>query len=203
MGNFLHAMASILDGPGLLLIAFADSSFLTLPEGNDFLIVMLSTGNTWRRMAYYVIMTIVGSVIGCLLLYFVGRKGGNPLLRRRFSEKHIARAERLFEKYGILTVVVPSILPPPCPFKIFVLTAGAFRLKWAEFIVAVTLGRTIRYSTWGILSVLYGGAVMKYMQQNLHAVGIVLFGILIMILGTMLTLYFYRTRRGRQDIEKF
>lgn len=157
-----------------MVLAIADSSFLSFPEGNDVLIVILSAGGTWSNMAYYVGMTIAGSVIGCLLLYYVGRKGGNPLLRRRFSPGSIQRAERLFERFGILTVLIPSLLPPPMPFKIFVLSAGVFRLRPLEFFAAVTTGRTIRYTTWGVLAVIYGNAVKLFMQEHLRFVGIVL-----------------------------
>ena len=156
LGSSASNLLSSLGGPGVMCLAIGDSSFLSLPEGNDLLIVVLSAGKSWGNMAYYVAMTITGSVLGCLLLYSVGRKGGSPMLRRKFSTEAIARAERLFERYGILTVLIPSILPPPMPFKIFVLSAGVFRLKVLEFLMAVAIGRTIRYSMWGILAVLYG-----------------------------------------------
>ena len=198
IGSFLYSIAAALDGPGLLLIAIADSSFLSLPEGNDILIVILSTGKSWGRMAYYVAMTTAGSIIGCLLLYAVGRRGGSPLLHRRFSADNVAWAESLFEKYGILTVVVPSILPPPCPFKIFVLIAGAFRLPTLEFIAAVAIGRTARYAMWGILAVLFGDRVRIYMQQNLPMVGGILFALLLLILTGLVYVYI-RRRRTRKS----
>jgi membrane protein DedA with SNARE-associated domain len=184
-------------GLGVMILAIADSSFLSIPEGNDLLIVILSTGGSWSNMAYYVGLTITGSVMGCLLLYYVGRKGGNPLLRRRFSPKSIERAEKLFERYGILTVVIPSILPPPMPFKIFVLSSGVFRLKPWEFLAAVAVGRTVRYAMWGILAVLYGNAVKLYMQENLQFIGIIL--VVCFSLAVVVTIAFYirRIRVGR------
>jgi membrane protein YqaA with SNARE-associated domain len=198
IGEFLRSMASSLDGPGLLLIALLDSSFLSIPEGNDLLIVILSAGKPWERMAYYVGMTTAGSIAGCLLLYAVGRKGGSPLLHRKFSEKNLLRAERLFEKYGVLTVVVPSILPPPCPFKVFVLSAGVFRLRLGEFVAAIAIGRSIRYSMWGVLALFYGNAVKIFMQQNLHKIGIVLFILLATGLAVVVARYFYRSRQSER-----
>ncbi len=197
VGEFLQVLANKLDGFALLLVAMGDSSFLSIPEANDILIVALSAGSSWGKMSFYVAMTIAGSVSGCLLLYTVGRKGGSPLLRRKFSEKSVERAERLFEKYGILTVAVPSILPPPCPFKIFVLSAGVFRLKLWEFLSAIVVGRTIRYSTWGILAVLYGKAVRTYMQQNLPVVGMVMFAVFLIIVGVLAGLSRRSLRAGR------
>jgi membrane protein YqaA with SNARE-associated domain len=180
-------------GLGVMLLAIGDSSFLSVPEGNDLLIVLLSAGKPWSTMAYYVAMTTMGSVIGCILLYFIGRKGGSPILKRRFSADKIGRAEKLFERYGILTVLIPSILPPPLPFKIFVLSAGVFRLNIFSFLTAVVIGRTIRYSTWGVLAVLYGNPVKLFMQQNLREVGIAFFaGFLLVIAG--IVIYFVRRR---------
>jgi membrane protein DedA with SNARE-associated domain len=197
--DFVQSIAGSIDGPGLMLVALADSSFLSFPEGNDILLVILSTGSTWNRTMYYIAMTILGSVAGCLLLYLVGRKGGSPLLRRRFSSENIARAERLYEKWGIMTVVVPSILPPPCPFKIFVLSAGVFRLGVGEFLLAVAIGRTIRYSMWGILGFLYGDVVKNFVHRNLPVLGVALFVIFAVCLTVLLILYVRRNRQSRRE----
>ncbi len=194
IGAWLYSIATTLGGPGLLIIAVMDSSFLSMPEANDILIVVLSTGQSWQKMIYFVTMTTVGSIIGCLLLYSVGRKGGSPVLRRRFSAETVDWAEKLFKKFGILTVVVPSILPPPCPFKIFVLSAGVFRLPAAEFIFAVAAGRSVRYLMWGVLAVLYGRAVKDYMRDNLPAIGLILFGVLVLSLILATWVYSRRSR---------
>jgi membrane protein DedA with SNARE-associated domain len=189
-----RALITSLGGPGVMILAICDSSFLSIPEGNDALIVILSTGGSWGHMAYYVSMTIMGSILGCLLLYSVGRKGGSPMLRRRFSQQNIERAEKLFEKYGLLTVLIPSILPPPMPFKIFVLSAGVFRVKTWEFLTAVLIGRTIRYSMWGILAVLYGNSVKLFMQQNLNIIGLVLFIIFALAIAATFIVYLRRMK---------
>jgi membrane protein DedA with SNARE-associated domain len=187
-------------GLGVMILAICDSSFLTVPEGNDLLIVILSTGKSWGNMAYFVAMTVTGSVIGCMLLYLVGRRGGNPILRRRFSQQKIERAEKLFKRYGLLTVVIPSILPPPLPFKIFVLSAGVFRLNVPKFLGAIVIGRTIRYSMWGILAVLYGNEFKVYMQQNLNTIGIVLLAAFGIVLAVAIIYYFYRRNSGSDSI---
>ena len=199
VGATLQYIAFKLGAPGLLLVAAADSSFLSIPEGNDVLIVILSAGNSWGKMAYYVCMTVIGSIMGCLLLYMVGRKGGSPLLRRRFSPESIARVEKLYERYGVLTVVIPSILPPPTPFKVFVLSAGVFRLGLPAFLAAVAIGRIIRYSTWGILAVMYGNSVKQFIQQNLHRVGLAIFALLCFAALVAIGVVLYRSRlRGQR-----
>jgi len=197
LGSSASAWIMSFGGLGVFFLAIGDSSFLSVPEGNDILIILLSAGGSWGHMAYFVCLTIMGSVVGCLLLYSVGRKGGRPILLRRFSKERIERAENLFKKYGILTVLVPSIIPPPMPFKIFVLSAGVFRLNLMAFLTAVVIGRTIRYSTWGILAVLYGVSVKEYMQGNLGTIGWVLLAGFILIVVAIFVYYIYRKQTGK------
>jgi membrane protein YqaA with SNARE-associated domain len=196
LGDYLYLLATKLESALILLVAVADSSFLTIPEGNDLLIVVLSAGKPWNRMLFYVLLTIVGSVLGCFLLYSIGRKGGNPLLKRRFSESAIQRTERIYSKFGALSVFIPSILPPPCPFKVFVLSAGVFRLGKLKFITAVTIGRSIRYLTWGILAVLYGDPVRVYLQQNARKIGVLFFVAFILVVVMLVVVYLRRPSGG-------
>lgn len=191
----LHGIALSIGGPGLFFIALADSSFLSLPESNDILIVVLSTGQSWQRMAYYVVMTILGSICGCLLLYSVGRRGGN-FLRKRLKQKKIEEVEELYRRWGIWTVAVPSILPPPTPFKIFVLSAGLFKIPVPKFVLAVAIGRSVRYFMWGILAVLYGELARDFLEQNLPTVGTVLF---LLLLAGFSTYAIRRVRAKRRS----
>ena len=191
---FLQTAAAKFGGAGVMLIAFCDSSFLSFPEGNDLLIVILSIGNTWNGMAYYVAMTVLGSIMGCLLLYAAGRNGGNPLLRKKFSQKSIEDAESKFKKYGVLSIIIPSILPPPFPFKLFVLVAGVFRFNLGKFIASIAVGRIIRYTIWGVLGVLYGNSASEYLRNNIEGVGIF---ILAVFLATMGFAVFYYMRNPR------
>ena len=195
VGDWLYSFASALGGPGLLVIAIADSSFLSIPEGNDLLIVVLSIGKSWGEMAYYVLMTVMGSVIGCLLLYAVGRHGGRALLEKKFSPKRAQVAQNYLQKYGILSIMIPSILPPPMPFKIFVLTAGVFGLTPGRFMVAVVLGRSIRYFMWGILTVLYGKPVRNFIVENLPTVGIAALGIILVSVVLVVTWQMLRRKK--------
>ena len=194
---FLYDVALALGGPGLFLIAVADSSFLSLPEGNDLLIVILSTGQTWEVMGYYASMTILGSVTGCCLLFFVGRRGGR-FLTRRVSEKRMRRAETAYRKWGIWSILVPSIMPPPTPFKIFVLWAGMFGVPLRKFIVAVLIGRSIRYYMWGVLAVLYGERARYFLENNLKLVGVILS---VLLLGAILAVVLMRLRSREERRE--
>ena len=189
--TFFLALTGPLGGWGLLLIALFDSSFLSLPEVNDILIITLSIKNP-DKMPYYCGMTTLGSILGCLLLYTVGRKGGDVLLRRRFAEHRIESVSRWYNKFGILTVMVPSVLPPPTPFKIFVLFAGAFKTRLSKFILAVTLGRGLRYFFEGYLAVEYGEKARDYMNENYPYIALAVG--LALLVGFLV---FYLIRRGR------
>ncbi len=193
--DFLDSITLRFGGILVLVVALVDSSFLTLPEGNDLLIVVLSAGKTWSWMLTYVSLTITGSIIGCMLLYSLGRKGGSPLLRLKFSDESVKRVEGLYARYGVLSVVIPSILPPPCPFKIFVLSAGVFRLSLSKFIGAVALGRTIRYLAWGILAVVYGDPIKLFIQKNLHEIGIAALVVLVAVVIVTTAAYFRKSRK--------
>jgi len=194
IATFLYNFALTLGGPGLFFIAIADSSFLSIPEGNDLLIVILSTGQTWERMAYLASMTIMGSVTGCLLLFSVGRRGGG-FLARRMSQKRIGEFQAAYRKWGVWSILIPSLLPPPTPFKIFVLSAGMFKVSYSRFTVAVLIGRSVRYFMWGILAVLYGETARYFLEHNLKLVGVVLFMLLVTAILTY-TLIWYKSRRN-------
>ena len=142
--SWVQAFALSIGGPGLFLIAFLDSSFLSLPEINDILVIVMVIENK-ELMLYYASMATLGSVVGCLLLYGIGSRGGQPLLRKRFGGPRLERAMELSRKYGVLAVAIPAILPPPAPFKVFVLLAGVSRVPLLQFVLAVTFGRGIRY----------------------------------------------------------
>ena len=169
--EWIQGFAMSLGGPGLFIIAFLDSSFLSFPEVNDLLIIYLTTQNP-ERMVYYALMTTLGSIGGCLALYTIARKGGEAFLRQRFQESHVERALELFRRFGMLTVLIPSILPPPTPFKIFVLAAGVARVPLWHFIAAIAIGRGIRYFGEGLLAVWYGEAAGDFLQENAQPIAI-------------------------------
>jgi membrane protein YqaA with SNARE-associated domain len=183
---WIQAIALTLGGPGLLLIAFLDSSFLSLPQINDLLLVWMVTKNP-HLMPYYATMSVVGSIAGCVVMYFVGLKGGQALLRRRFSEATLSRNLGLFQRYGVLAVLVPSLLPPPAPFKVFVILAGVARIPLFKFCLAIGIGRGIRYFGEGLLAVWYGDQAMAYINEHgreaaLWLVGVIGVGLLLFLL---------------------
>lgn len=198
--NGLAVLFSNYSGLAVFLLAIGDSSFISVPEGNDLLIVILSAGGSWGNMAYYVCLTIVGSIVGCLMLYMIGRRGGRNLLQKRFSAAKIERAEKLYNRHGLAAVLISSILPPPLPFKIFVLSAGVFGLSPIRFFSAIVIGRSIRYSLWGILAVLYGNSIKIFLLDNLKTAGVVIFIAIIIMVVSAIVFSVYK-KKSRAKIE--
>jgi membrane protein YqaA with SNARE-associated domain len=165
-------------GFGMMALAICDSSFLSLPEVNDLLLMTLSIKYPDETLKFSA-LTPIGSVIGCALLYTVGRNGGGKFMFRRFGEARMRKVGDWYRRFGMLAVIVPSILPPPTPFKIFVLSAGAFGMSWPRFLIAATIGRSVRYFSEGFLAAWYGPAAIDFVKKNFGIVGI---GVAILII---------------------
>jgi len=177
-------------GTGLMVLAICDSSFLSLPEVNDVLLMTFSISHP-EGMLKYAVLTTLGSVAGCALLYAVGRKGGEAFLRRRFKDERLAKIHNWYRRYGVLAVIIPSLLPPPTPFKIFVLSAGTFGISWTKFLGAVIVGRGIRYFSEGILAVLYGPSAIQFVHDNYGRIGFVM---AVVIVACVVVFVFARRR---------
>ena len=191
---WIEAFALGIGGPGLFIIAFLDSSFLSFPEVNDLLIVLLVINHP-ERMVFYATMSTLGSIAGCVALYYVGRKGGNALLQKRFKGGTVERVAQLMRRYGAMALIVPALLPPPAPFKIFVLMGGVAAIPLKTFIWAIAIGRGVRYFAEGILAVMYGQQALDYIHDNGRIVGLVL-GVLVLVGGAA----YYILKRRRQPI---
>ena len=177
--------------PAMVVIGALDSSLLSLPEINDYLVV----GRCIRHHSavfYFPLFAAAGSVIGCLLLYSIMRRGGQALLRRRFKAEHILRAERAYARFGILALAIPAVLPPPLPFKIFVATAGTLEYPRWRFLLTVMIARSLRYYTEGILAVLYGERALRFLRDN----GLVIISIFFALALVVLLIYLL-SGRGR------
>jgi membrane protein YqaA with SNARE-associated domain len=190
---WIKAFAAAIGGPGLFIIAFLDSSFLSFPQVNDLLVISMVIQHPYW-MVYYAGMATAGSVAGCLSIYYVARKGGDALVRRRFKGRILERAHGLVERYGVLTLLVPAILPPPAPFKIFVLLAGASRMSVGPFAAAIAVGRGIRYFGIGLLTVWYGQRAMTFLEENGRMTALAISGTIV-VLGVVYLLWKRLRRR--------
>ena len=191
--HYVISVPIYIAGPAMVLIGALDSSLLSLPEINDYLVV----GRCFKYPSaafYFPLFAAVGSVLGCLLLYTIMRGGGQVLLRRRFKRENIERVERAYARYGFLAIAIPAILPPPMPFKIFVATAGTLEYPRWKFLVTVMLARSFRYYVEGILAVFYGRRVLSFLRDN----GLVIGSAVAAAAVIAVLIYSIRNRRGME-----
>jgi membrane protein YqaA with SNARE-associated domain len=133
---------------GIFVIAFADSALLGMPV--DF-VVATYVYHDRKRLILYVAMAALASALGSIPLYVIGYLGGEKVLRKRISEERFLKIHRSFERHEFWALMFPGMLPPPMPFKIFVLAAAVFEMRFRDFLVAIFAGRCVRF---GVLSVL-------------------------------------------------
>jgi len=169
------AFASGLGAPGLFLISFLDSSVLSFPIINDLLLIELSMQHP-ARMPLYALMAASGSVLGCVLLYFLARLGGEAYFHRKAGARAIA-IRHWVERNGFGGMLVAALLPPPTPFKVFVFAAGVFEAPLFGFASAITLARLFRYFGVGYLAVRYGADAMPYLVAHKLQVTALLIGL--------------------------
>ncbi|HEX5709548.1 MAG TPA: VTT domain-containing protein [Pyrinomonadaceae bacterium] len=166
LADYLQAFGAA----GLFAIALLDSAFVPLPGGPDAVMLVLSTARP-SMMPVYALSAVAGSTIGCVFLYYVSRRAGRRALES-FSEKKQARVKELVDRYDVLSVLVASLLPPPFPFKLFVITAGVFRLNVIRFALAVAAGRAARFFLEGFIAVRYGERAKDVLANNFAFVGL-------------------------------
>ena len=175
--------------PAMVVIGALDSSLLSLPEINDYLVVMRCYSDP-KAAFYFPLFAALGSVIGCMLLYVIMRRGGQAILRKRFRAEHIERVERAYARFGFLTLAIPALLPPPMPFKIFVATAGALEYPRWRFMITIMIARSLRYYVEGALAVYYGRQVLEFIENY----GLKLLGAVAALCVVGLAIYFIKNR---------
>jgi membrane protein YqaA with SNARE-associated domain len=197
MGRFvqgIQALAMSMGAPGILLVAFLDSSILSLPEIADILVIYMVTKNP-TLFPLFVVSATLGSLLGCLLLYYIGKKGGAALVHKRFDAAAVGRTLDAFRRHGIMAVLVPSILPPPAPFKPFVLLAGVADISATRFTIAILIGRGARYTFEGLLALWYGERALAFIHEHATSTALAVVGAV--IVGFLA--YLLWTRRRRQS----
>ena len=177
---------------GLFTLAILDSTFVPLPSSVDALMLVLSmTHPNW--MLLYAFMATAGSAIGCLILYFISRRAGARALNR-FSERKQARVKYWIERYDAISVLVATLLPPPFPFKLFVISAGVFRFSLLRFMLAIIAGRAFRFLLEGYFAVRYGAQAKEVLAKYYPWIGLSLVAAILLIVVLKRVL-----RRGHTD----
>jgi membrane protein YqaA with SNARE-associated domain len=182
---------------GFLPLGLIDSSIIPLPGSMDVLTIILAARNA-EFWIYYAVMATFGSVLGGFVTYRLARKGGKESLARRVSAKTMKRVYGIFERWGFAAIAIPAVLPPPMPFVPFLLAAGAMQYSVKKFLLAMTLGRIVRYSILAYLAARYGRKMLPFLLQHGNpvvaaVVGLVVTGVLVYIV--------FRGIRGKKRVQ--
>ena len=177
---------------GLFIVALLDSTFVPLPSSADALMLVLTTAHP-RWMPLYAFMATAGSALGCWILYLVSRRAGARALRR-FSEAKQKRVKELIERYDMAAVLVATLLPPPFPFKLFVVTAGVFRFSLVRFMIAIVIGRAFRFLLEGYFAVRFGDQAKEILARYYPWIGL---GLALAVLIWVSSMSFRKQRSAR------
>ena len=162
--SWLKLMLPALGGAGLLFSAFIDSSFVPLPLVTDLLLMELSSRHP-LRMPYYAAMAAIGSLAGCIWIYWLARKGGQAYSRK--SQGHPpGRIRTLIQDYPMASVFLPAVAPFPVPFKPFVVAQGVFQVPFATFVIGTLLGRGSLFFVEAFLGARYGAAAKQFLVDQ-------------------------------------
>ena len=183
-------------GPfGLFAIALLDSALIPMPGGPDAVMMLLSAARPAWWLLYAAAGTL-GSVAGCLILYYISARAGRRALSR-FSPAKQQRVKDLLDRHDVLSVLVASILPPPFPFKLFVISAGVFRLNVWRFALAVGTGRAFRFLLEGYLASRYGDEAKELLARYYPTIGITL--AVLIILGFVARSFLKKRSEAREQ----
>lgn len=179
--NRLNEYLLFMGIPGLLAISFIDSAAIPLAGGPDAVILLLA----WQKPSSFFLIALaatVGSTLGCLVLYGIGRKGGKKALSK-FNPQKIERVERRMREYGIWIIIASVIAPPPFPTKLAILAAGVLRTSKIQLVAGAFIGRLLRYSILGYLGAEFGNEAAQLIKENYPALSIALLaGLLLVVL---------------------
>jgi membrane protein YqaA with SNARE-associated domain len=150
---------------GVLGFAAVDAAFLGMPL--DAIVAGYSYADP-RRFLLYAAMGATGSALGSIVIYLIGYKGGELLLVKRIGERRFSKIKASFERHEFLAVMLPSMLPPPTPFKLFVLSAGVAEMNFGHFLAAIFFGRLLRFSLVSLIVIRYGPQILGFVGGMVH-----------------------------------
>jgi undecaprenyl-diphosphatase len=175
----LNNLLLLMGIPGLLAVSFLDSAAIPLAGGPDAIIMLLS----WKRPALTLVIVLtatIGSVLGCLVLYGIGKKGGEKALAR-FNPEKTAWVEKKMQRHGLLAIIAAVLAPPPFPTKLVILAAGVLRTgKW-RLAVGAFIGRLMRFSLMGFLAARFGDRAAEILKHRYPTIALVLIGGILLV----------------------
>lgn len=201
--SFFHKYQAYLQGVllpfgpwGVFAIALIDAAAFGVPMDP---IVAVFVHRDPQRTLLYAVMGAAGSAIGSLIPYLIGYKGGEALIVKKVGEARFRRVHAMSEKYGDLALIIPGIMPPGFPFKLFVFSAGVAEMNWAHFMLAVFTGRVLRFCILSVLVIEFGPEIVELIQRTLALHKHAAFGILGILVA--LGVYWYVLRKKRANVE--
>lgn len=185
-----------LGGLGFIPLGLLDNSVIPLPGSMDVLTIVLSARKQ-ELWLYYAFMATIGSVIGGYVTYRIAGKGGKETLERKFPARTLEKVYRIFGRWGFGAIAIAALLPPPLPMVPFLFAAGAMQYSVGKFLVALTVGRVVRYSLLAFLAAHYGRQVLTVMSQLEHPVLIAVIALIaVAIAALLIILVRKRNKRG-------
>jgi membrane protein YqaA with SNARE-associated domain len=179
-GFFRHVLAAT-GVWGAFIIATVDSAAFGIPL--DPVMVGYAWGyrDRWHMVAFAILLAAVGSALGSLVPYWIGRKGGEPLLLKKITHERLEELRDRYESWEFLFVMVPSMLPPPTPMKLIILAAGAFEMRVHLFVLAISLGRILRFSLLSFLVIRYGQKIVDRFGEAFRQNAVLIFGVIAIV----------------------
>ena len=184
-------------GPwGVFLIALADASAFGVPMDP---IVAAFVYKDPSRAMLYALMGATGSALGSLVPYIIGYKGGEAFVVNKVGQAKFDRVHGLSEKYGDLALIIPGMMPPGFPFKLFVFSAGVLEMNWLHFLLAVFTGRVLRFTILSALTIEFGPGIVQMTETLVkqHKTAMLIGLVALIALG--IAIYFARKRRTHTE----
>src|SRR5271157_3626450 len=181
-----------LGGPSLILLGLVDNSVIPLPGSTDIVTILLAAHHR-EPWIYYAIMATAGAMLGGYLTYRMARKGGKETLEKKFSQKKVKKVYAIFSRWGFAAVAIPAILPPPFPIVPMLLAAGAMQYPTRKFLLALAVGRGLRFTILAYLGFHYGRHIVRLFALYYWPVLIAL--IAFSAVGALFGLFEYKRRQ--------
>jgi membrane protein YqaA with SNARE-associated domain len=177
-------------------MAIVDSAAIPMPL--DALLIK-DVAENHSRFVLYCFIGALGSAIGSLLPYYLGRAGGELFLLKRINRQRYEQLRDRFEKQEFLAIMIPAMMPPPMPVKLFEFAAGVFEMKSGWFFCAILLGKFLRFMVWAVITILYGPAIWHGITNTLvrhHGYVMGGAGIVVVVIGVYVVRKLFDRRRG-------
>jgi len=183
-------------GPwGVFAIAAVDGSLLGMP------VDAVVAGYVYHDRSHfliYVLLASIGSAMGSMVIYGIGYFGGETVLRKRIPPERFAKIHASFERHEFWALMFPAMLPPPTPFKMFVLAASAFEMRLTHFLAAVFAGRFVRFLVLALLTIKFGPQFVQFVVDSLHQRSGWVWLVVILVLATVLILWWRKSKQPPQ-----